>query len=97
MACSSSPPTTVSVSEDGTLTGCEIVTRKCSRCHESERIPSIRASSPRQVISLVNRMRHKRGSNINKPQGRTITQCIVHQKFGQDGLNSLREGDADGS
>lgn len=93
-ACSSSSSGTTAMSS-GPLTGCEIVERKCSRCHETERIPTIRASSPRQVASLVKRMRHKRGSGINPAQGQLITQCIIKRKFGQDVLDAFREGPTD--
>ena len=76
--------------------GCELFVRKCSRCHEIERIAVYRAATPEHWDRLVGRMRRQRGSNINEREGRSITQCLVKRQFGRQGLEALwgpKDGD----
>lgn len=77
------------------MPGCNLAVRKCSRCHEPERIFSYKAPEPRFWRSVVNRMRRKGGSNINREVGQKITDCLVVRSFGTEGLETLKRGTGD--
>ena len=90
--CSSSPGNLERFGTAKDLPGCKLTVRKCSRCHEPERIFSYNPSTPRFWQSVVNRMRRKRGSNISQQAGDAITECLVVRSFGNEGLDSLNRG-----
>ena len=91
-SCSSSPGNLERFGAAKELPGCKLTLRKCSRCHEPERIFSYKPSTPRFWQSVVNRMRRKGGSNISPEAGDAITECLVVRSFGHDGLDSLKRG-----
>ncbi|MEM9488753.1 MAG: hypothetical protein AAGC55_06390 [Myxococcota bacterium] len=64
------------------LPGCTLMVRKCSRCHEIERIIGYRVSSPVQWRRLVDRMQRLRGSGIAPDDGAEIADCLIRRQFG---------------
>lgn len=94
--CSSPTSNLAGFGEARDMPGCTLAVRKCSRCHESERIFAYPAPTPGFWPSLVDRMRRKRGSNISPDTGKQIAECLVVRSFGKPGLESLQRGtDAD--
>lgn len=89
----SSPTTNMELfGEARDMPGCNLTVRKCSRCHEPERIFSYNAPNPRFWRSVVSRMRRKPGSNISPVAGKQITDCLIVRSFGKQGLESLERG-----
>lgn len=79
----------VLTAEQGEREGCTLFVRKCSRCHEIQKISVYRASSPARWVRLVDRMRRLQGSQIKPHQGDLITECLVERQFGRAGLEEL--------
>ena len=69
--------------------GCTLFVRKCSRCHEIQKIAAYRVDSPGNWVTLVDRMRRLQGSQIKPHQGDLITACLVERQFGREGLEEL--------
>ena len=69
--------------------GCEVADHRCSRCHSADRIVEVRASDPKELETLVRRMRQKPESDISAIDQPVIVRCLVYRSFGQPGLDQL--------
>jgi len=72
--------------------GCELATRRCTRCHPVERLLHARVRTPEHWKRYVARMRLMPGSGISAPDGDQILSCLVFRSFGADGLAEFRDG-----
>jgi len=70
---------------------CDLTAHRCSKCHPLERLKLSQVDSPAHWQSYVERMRLQPESGIAETECPTIVSCLVFQRFGQAGLESLRK------
>ena len=68
---------------------CELTARRCTTCHDLDRVLAFRPADPVTWELYVGRMRRMRGSGISHREGDTILRCLVYRSFGADGLRDL--------
>lgn len=71
---------------------CELTARRCTACHDIDRVLYARPSEPIQWRHYIGRMRRMRGSGISIQDGDVIQRCLVVRSFGAAGLRELDEG-----
>jgi hypothetical protein len=68
---------------------CQITARRCTACHDIDRVLAIHPTEPVQWQQTISRMRRMRGSGISQPDGDAILHCLVYRSFGDGGLRAL--------
>jgi hypothetical protein len=68
---------------------CELTVRRCTVCHDIERILAVKPTEPLQWERTIGRMRRMRGSGISQQDGHAIQRCLVFRSFGPSGLRGL--------
>lgn len=68
---------------------CQITARRCTACHDIDRVLAIHPTEPVQWQQTISRMRRMRGSGISQPDGDAILRCLVFRSFGTGGLRTL--------
>jgi hypothetical protein len=74
---------------------CRLTARRCSRCHDIERVLYVRVRDPGHWSRYVDRMRRMPGSGISVEEGEIILRCVVYRSFGHRGLRILDASPSD--
>ena len=68
---------------------CELTARRCTACHDIDRVLDATPSHPDWWEIYVERMRRMRGSGISASDGDVILRCLVYRSFGEAGLRAI--------
>ncbi len=68
---------------------CNVTARKCTRCHDIDRVLVARVTRPIHWRLTVDRMRHMPSSGITEADADRVTRCLVYRSFGPAGLDEL--------
>jgi len=71
---------------------CELTARRCTACHDIDRVLYANPSEPSHWRNYIGRMRRMRGSGISIQDGDVILRCLVARSFGEAGLRELDDG-----
>ena len=69
---------------------CDLTARRCTLCHDIDRVVWAQVTEPAQWERYIDRMRRMRGSGISVSDGDTILRCLVFRSFGEPGVRGLR-------
>lgn len=76
--------------QDAAITdACELTARRCTACHDIDRVLDATPSHPDQWERYIDRMRRMRGSGISASDGDVILRCLVYRSFGERGLREI--------
>ena len=82
--------------DPATRAGCQLTARRCTACHDIDRVLAVHPADPLQWQQTIGKMRRMRGSGISDGDGHAILRCLVFRSFGAEGLRDLDAASAPG-
>lgn len=82
--------------DPATEAGCQLTARRCTACHDIDRVLAVQPADPFQWQQTIGKMRRMRGSGISDRDGHEILRCLVFRSFGAAGLRDIDAASAPG-